>query len=68
MKRVRLQSMNRVPARKHVGSNISQEAATRGAKWDPKGQGLNQAQINAIEMQRELMVNSTGGDMAYRRP
>ena len=68
LKRVPLHSMNRVPARKNIGSNISQDAATRGAKWDPNGQGLNQAQINAIEKQRELMVNSTGGDMAYRHP
>ncbi len=42
------------------------DAAERGRAIDPQGQGLNQAQINAMEAQRQMMWNATGGGMVYR--
>ena len=46
--------------------NTQVQANQRGKVIDPKGQGLNQAQINAMEQQRRLMWNATGGGMVYR--
>ncbi len=40
--------------------------ASRGRTIDPQGQGLNQAQIDAMEAQRRMMWNATGGGMVYR--
>jgi len=49
---------------KHRQSNA--KAKERGRVIDPKGQGLSQAQIDAMEAQRQLMWNATGGGMVYR--
>ena len=74
--RVPLQPMNRVPAnginryqpetQQPVGKSIEEEAQIRAQKIDPQGNGLNQAQINAMEAQRRLMWNSTSPGMVYR--
>jgi hypothetical protein len=47
-------------------NSIDAEAAARGKAIDPQGRGLTQAQIDAMEVQRRLMWNTTGGDMVYR--
>lgn len=56
----------RQPAPQARKSNINAEAKRRGKIIDPNGQGLNQAQIDAMEKQRQLMWNATGGGMVYR--
>ncbi len=74
MKRVEVAPMQRVqvaPIKRYrrtspVQSSTQAEAERRGKVIDPKGQGLNQAQINAMERQRQLMWNATGGNMVYR--
>lgn len=54
------------PPPQNTASTVDAEAQRRGKVIDPKGQGLNQAQIDAMEMQRRLMWNSTGAGMIYR--
>lgn len=54
------------PAKQAQNSNIDAEAQQRGKVIDPKGQGLNQAQIDAMERQRQLMWNATNPGMGYR--
>lgn len=38
----------------------------RTQRIDPRGQGQNQAQIDAMEMRRKLLWNSTGPGMVYQ--
>lgn len=47
-------------------SNTDAHSQRRSKVIDPNGQGLNQAQIDAMERQRQLMWNATGGGMVYR--
>jgi Na+-transporting NADH:ubiquinone oxidoreductase subunit NqrC len=54
------------PAKQAQNSNIAAEAQQRGKVIDPKGQGMNQAQIDAMEKQRQLMWNTTHPEMGYR--
>ena len=67
--RVQAQGINRVEHQKQTTDGNQQGnsyAQNRGKVIDPNGQGLNQAQIDAMERQRQLMWNSTGGGMVYR--
>ena len=66
MKRVEVGTINRYEATQPRASSVDAEAERRGKVIDPKGQGLNQAQIDAMERQRQLMWNATGGGMVYR--
>lgn len=54
------------PTPQKAAPTVDAEVQRRGKVIDPKGQGLNQAQIDAMEMQRRLMWNSTGAGMIYR--
>ena len=65
MKRVEVAPMKRVEAGGITRYPLAPKAQESNAS-PQNGQGLNQAQIDAMEQQRRLLWNAGGGGMVYR--